>query len=78
MCFPNRRTMLAVWPMFRWRGVGVSQFLTVLLLATSLMLALCFGVAAWRLSDGKDSDISGRLQGGRASSAIQMIASAPQ
>ena len=39
----------------------MSQFLTVLLLAMALMLALCFGVAAWRLSDGKDSDISGRM-----------------
>jgi hypothetical protein len=39
----------------------VSQFLTELLLATALMLALCFGVAAWRLSEGKESEISGRM-----------------
>lgn len=38
----------------------MSQFLTVLLLATALMLALCFGVAAWRLSDGEAFDINGR------------------
>jgi hypothetical protein len=32
-------------------GVQVSHFLSVLLLATTLMLTLCFGVAALRLSE---------------------------
>jgi hypothetical protein len=32
-------------------GVQVSHFLSVLLLVTTLMLTLCFGVAAWRLSE---------------------------
>ncbi|MBW5440505.1 hypothetical protein FXB41_38770 [Bradyrhizobium canariense] len=32
-------------------GARVSHFFSVLLLLTNLMLTLCFGVAAWRVSD---------------------------
>jgi hypothetical protein len=38
-----------------WRqvfaGAGMSHFVAVLLLMTTLMLTLCLGVAAWRVSD---------------------------
>ncbi|MEK9281194.1 hypothetical protein MTR72_16490 [Bradyrhizobium sp. ISRA442] len=39
----------------------MSQFLSVLLLATALMLTVCFGVAAWRLSDERGLDITGQI-----------------
>jgi hypothetical protein len=39
----------------------VSQFLCVLLLATALTLTLCFGVAAWRQSAGRDVDITATI-----------------
>jgi hypothetical protein len=42
-------------------GVGVSQFLSMLLLTTAVVLTVCFGVAAWRLSDEKDIDITGQI-----------------
>ncbi|MDA9448872.1 hypothetical protein CO683_23750 [Bradyrhizobium ottawaense] len=42
-------------------GVGVSQFLSMLLLTTAVVLTVCFGVAAWRLSDEKDTDITGQI-----------------
>ena len=35
-------------------GGRVSQFLSVLLLATAMTLTLCFGVAAWRQSAVRD------------------------
>ena len=43
-------------------GVGVSQFLSMLLLTTAVVLTVCFGVAAWRLSDEKDIDITGQIE----------------
>ena len=45
----------------RSAGIGVSQFLSMLLLTTAVVLTVCFGVAAWRLSDGKDIDITGQI-----------------
>jgi len=39
----------------------VSQFLSVLLLVTALTLTLCFGVAAWRQSAGRDADITATI-----------------
>jgi hypothetical protein len=42
-------------------GFCVGHFLSILLLATALMLTVCFGVAAWRVSDGNDPDITGRI-----------------
>ncbi|MDA9517786.1 hypothetical protein XI04_32790 [Bradyrhizobium sp. CCBAU 11430] len=43
-----------------FRGAGVSHFLSMLLLTAAVILTVCFGVAAWRLSDGKDVDITGQ------------------
>jgi hypothetical protein len=42
-------------------GMRVSQFLSVLLLGTALTLTLCFGVAAWRQSAGRDVDITATI-----------------
>ncbi|WGD48524.1 hypothetical protein QA641_22980 [Bradyrhizobium sp. CB1650] len=39
----------------------MSQFLSVLMLVTALTLTVCFGVAAWRLSDEKAADITGQI-----------------
>jgi hypothetical protein len=39
----------------------VSQFLSVLLLALAPTLTVCFGVAAWRQSSGKDTDITATI-----------------
>lgn len=39
----------------------MSHFLSVLLLATALMLTICLGVAAWRVSEGKDADITATI-----------------
>jgi hypothetical protein len=39
----------------------VSQFLSVLLLLTTLTLTVCFGVAAWRQSAGRDVDITATI-----------------
>lgn len=44
-----------------FRGVRVSQFLSVLLLVTAVLLTLCFGVAAWRQSAGTDVDITATI-----------------
>ncbi|OPY95568.1 hypothetical protein A5906_06110 [Bradyrhizobium sacchari] len=43
------------------RDVGVSQFLSMLLLVAAVVLTVCFGVAAWRLSDEKDLDVTGQI-----------------
>lgn len=42
-------------------GAAVSQFLSVLLLATAVTLTVCFGVAAWRQSEGRDVDITATI-----------------
>jgi hypothetical protein len=39
----------------------VSQFLSVFMLVAAVVLTVCFGVAAWRLSDEKDVDITGQI-----------------
>ncbi|WP_245305615.1 hypothetical protein [Bradyrhizobium sp. LTSP857] len=39
----------------------MSQFLSVLLLLTTLTLTVCFGVAAWRQSAGRDVDITATI-----------------
>ncbi|MFK4507053.1 hypothetical protein IQ17_01648 [Bradyrhizobium daqingense] len=43
------------------RFLGVGQFLSMLLLTTAVVLTVCFGVAAWRLSGEKDVDITGQI-----------------
>jgi hypothetical protein len=43
------------------QSAGVSQFLSVLLLGTALTLTVCVGVAAWRVSDAKETDITGQI-----------------
>ncbi|KJC35209.1 hypothetical protein UP06_33290 [Bradyrhizobium sp. LTSP857] len=58
--FSNRLTMLARRGNMRC-GVRVSQFLSVLLLLTTLTLTVCFGVAAWRQSAGRDVDITATI-----------------
>lgn len=58
--FPNRYFMVA--PQYAtFRGVSVSQFLSMLLLVTAVFLTVCFGVAAWRPSDERDTDITGQI-----------------
>jgi len=42
-------------------GVRVSQFLSVLLLLTTLTLTVCFGVAAWRQSAGRDVEFTATI-----------------
>lgn len=39
----------------------MSQFLSTLLLVAAVVLTVCFGVAAWRLSDEKDIDVTGQI-----------------
>ncbi|WP_187435936.1 hypothetical protein [Bradyrhizobium hipponense] len=39
----------------------MSQFLSMLLLAAAIVLTVCFGVAAWRISDEKDLNITGQI-----------------
>ncbi|WP_271570432.1 hypothetical protein [Bradyrhizobium sp. CCBAU 11386] len=39
----------------------MSQFLSMLLLVAAVVLTVCFGVAAWRLSDEKDIDVTGQI-----------------
>ncbi|WP_167406574.1 hypothetical protein [Bradyrhizobium forestalis] len=39
----------------------MSHFVSMLLLATALILTLCFGVAAWRLSADKEADITATI-----------------
>lgn len=39
----------------------MSHFLSVLLLVTAAFLTVCFGVAAWRISDDKSADITGQI-----------------
>lgn len=57
--FPNRASVLVLAVSFRsCEYTRVSHFLSMLLLALALTLTLCFGVAAWRLSAGKDADIA--------------------
>ncbi|BBO04208.1 hypothetical protein SG09_35580 [Bradyrhizobium ottawaense] len=34
--------------------VGLSQFLSMLLIVAAVVLTVCFGVAAWRLSDERE------------------------
>jgi hypothetical protein len=58
--FPNRDSVVARTCATFW-GICVSQFLSMLLLATSLTLTLCFGVAAWRASSDKNADITGTI-----------------
>ena len=58
--FPNRQFMFAQ-PRATFRGVRVSQFLSTLLLVAAVVLTVCFGVAAWRLSDEKDIDVTGQI-----------------
>ena len=57
--FPNRLTVLA--DVHRLRSADVSQFLSVLMLATALTLTVCLGVAAWRQSADKDVDITATI-----------------
>lgn len=40
---------------------AVSHFLSVFLLVAAVVLTVCFGVAAWRLSDERDVDITGQI-----------------
>lgn len=42
-------------------GVGVSQFLSVVMMVTAVVLTVLFGVAAWRVSDGRDADITATI-----------------
>lgn len=44
-------------------AAGLSQFLSTFLLATAVVLTICFGVAAWRISDGEDVEITGQIPG---------------
>ncbi|WP_249140643.1 MULTISPECIES: hypothetical protein [Bradyrhizobium] len=39
----------------------MSHFVSILLLAIALTLTLCFGVAAWRLTAGRDVDITATI-----------------
>jgi hypothetical protein len=39
----------------------VSQFLSVLMLAMAVFLTVCFGVAAWRISDENGVDVTGQI-----------------
>ncbi|UPK40762.1 hypothetical protein IVB18_13700 [Bradyrhizobium sp. 186] len=39
----------------------MSQFLSVLLLLTTVFLTVCFGVAAWRISDEGGVEITGQI-----------------
>ena len=43
------------------RSSDVSQFVSMLLLVIAVVLTVCFGVAAWRLSDQSDTDITGQI-----------------
>lgn len=60
MHIPNRPAVLALSWCLAVR-VRVSQFLSVLLLATVLLLTVCFGVAAWRQSASGDVDITATI-----------------
>jgi hypothetical protein len=55
----NRLIVLA--DVLQLRSADVSQFLSVLLLATALTLTVCLGVAAWRQSADKDVDITATI-----------------
>lgn len=46
---------------FKLLVTRVSHFVSMLLLATALVLTLCFGVAAWRLSADKEADITATI-----------------
>ncbi|MET4489741.1 hypothetical protein [Bradyrhizobium sp. LA7.1] len=39
----------------------MSHFVSILLLALALTLTVCFGVAAWRQSEGRDVDITATI-----------------
>ena len=39
----------------------MSQFLSVLMLAMAVFLTVCFGVAAWRISDENGVDVTGQI-----------------
>ncbi|QOG17901.1 MULTISPECIES: hypothetical protein [Bradyrhizobium] len=39
----------------------MSQFLSMLLLVAAVVLTVCFGVAAWRLSDEKELEVTGQI-----------------
>lgn len=39
----------------------MSHFLSVFMLITAVVLTVCLGVAAWRLSDEKDADSTGQI-----------------
>lgn len=58
--FPNRHSVVAR-PCVAFRGLGVSQFVSMLLLTVAVVLTVYFGVAAWRLSDEKNIDITGQI-----------------
>lgn len=58
--FPNQTPVLAD-PVSRVSELSLSQFFSVLLLGTALTLTLCFGVAAWRQSAGRDVDITATI-----------------
>jgi hypothetical protein len=59
--FPNRPSVIADLVPLGCGVRGLSQFLSVLLLATALTLTVCFGVAAWRQSAGRDVDITASI-----------------
>jgi hypothetical protein len=42
----------------------VSRVSFVLMIATALLLTAYFGVAAWRVSDDREMDITGRVPAG--------------
>lgn len=48
-------------PSFKPPVTHVSHFVSMLLLAIALILTLCFGVAAWRLSADKEADITATI-----------------
>jgi hypothetical protein len=59
--FPNRLSVHALVLIFNLADARVSHFVSMLLLAIALTLTLCFGVAAWRQSAGRDIDITATI-----------------
>lgn len=39
----------------------MSHFVSMFLLVIAVALTICFGVAAWHLTDQKDTDITGQI-----------------
>ncbi|WBL82293.1 hypothetical protein I3J27_18345 [Bradyrhizobium xenonodulans] len=39
----------------------MSQFVSMLLLVAAVVLTVCFGVAAWRLSADRDADVTATI-----------------